>query len=80
MADNVDGNWNARLKFGYERPVDRKKRLRAVIDRHVGYTHSLDFDMAYDTDATTLSKVNTLDTYLRLMLNYKYKKRSSRDE
>lgn len=76
MSDNVDGNWNARLKFGYERPVDRKKRLRAIIDGHVGYTHSVDFDMAYDTDATALSKVNTLDTYLRLMLNYKYKKLS----
>ena len=37
MQDNVNGNWNMEVKSGWQRPLDRKRRLRMDINASVGY-------------------------------------------
>lgn len=75
-ADNVDGNWSGSLGAGWQRPIDSKKRLRLDISGSVKYEHSVDFDIAYDTDAGALSRVDNVYTRLNGKLSYRLGKLS----
>lgn len=77
MTDNVDGNWSGLLKAGWQRPIDRKKRLRFDVNGSVKYERSVDFDIAYDTDADVLSKVTNIYTRLNGKVSYRYEKLSA---
>lgn len=77
MTDNVSGGWNGSLKAGFDRPLDKQKRLRLAIDGNVRYEHSVDFDIAYDTESDALSKVNNVYTRLNGKLTYRLGKFSA---
>lgn len=77
MTDNVDGNWSGTLKAGWQRPIDRQKRLRFDVSGSVKYERSVDFDIAYDTDADVLSKVTNIYTRLNGKLSYRHDKLSA---
>ena len=87
MTDNVDGNWNGKASGGLNWQFDKQKRWRLTIDGSLQYVRSVDFALQtveFDgtptleqlhalTPSPELSTVNSLNTNLRLMLNYKYK-------
>lgn len=73
MNDNVNGNWNARIKAGFTRSLDKKRRLRLDMDASLKYTHSVDFDIAYDDEETKQSHVNTWNPSLNFSLRYRLK-------
>lgn len=73
QSDNVDGNWNAEAKAGLTRTMDKQHRLRLSVDGGIRYDHSVDFDIAYDTDAALLSHVNTWTPELKSSLRYQLK-------
>ena len=87
MMDNVDGNWNGKASGGLNWQFDRQKRWRLTLDGSLQYVRSVDFALqtvSFDgtptleqlhelTPSAELSEVNSLNTNLRLMLNYKYK-------
>ena len=87
MTDNVDGNWNGKASGGLNWQFDKQKRWRLTIDGSMQYVRSVDFALQtveFDgtptleqlhalTPSPELSTVNSLNTNLRLMLNYKYK-------
>jgi len=71
MSDNVDGNWDATLKYGMTGSFDSKRRLRYTLNANVGFNHSVDFGIAYDTDSKALSRVNTIDYGIGGKLSYR---------
>lgn len=77
MTDNVNGCWSGSLKGGFNRPIDKQKRLRIAIDGSVKYERSVDFDIAYDTNSDVLSKVNNVYTRLNGKLTYRLGKFSA---
>lgn len=58
-------------------PIDQEKRLRFDVNGSVKYERSVDFDIAYDTDADVLSKVTNIYTRLNGKVSYRYKKLSA---
>ena len=70
MDDNVQGNWDLNVKTGLNGTLDAKRRLRYAVDANAKYTHSVDFDVAYDTPNALLSTVKTVRTGLNLRLTY----------
>lgn len=72
--DNVNGNWNAKLRYGMDGTFDKKRRLRYTLNTTVAYEHCVDFDIAYDSEASALSKVNTVNLGLGGGLKYKIDK------
>lgn len=72
--DNVNGNWNAKLRYGMDGTFDKKRRLRYTLNTTVAYEHSVDFDIAYDSETSALSKVNTVNLGLGGGLKYKINK------
>ena len=70
MDDNVQGNWDLNIKTGLNGALDAKRRLRYVADVNAKYTHSVDFDVAYDGETDALSTVKTLRAALSLRLAY----------
>lgn len=77
MTDNVDGTWSTSLKSGWQRPIDSQKRFRLDISGSVKYERSVDFDIAYDTDADVLSRVTNIYTRLNGKLSYRLNKFSA---
>ena len=77
MTDNVNGNWSGTFKTGWQRPIDRLKRLRFDVSGSVKYERSVDFDIAYDTDADVLSKVTNIYTRLNAKMAYRHEKLSA---
>ncbi len=87
MTDNVSGNWNTKASGGLNWQFDKQKRWRVTMDGSLQYVRSVDFALQtveFDgtptleqlhalTPSSELSTVNSLNTNLRLMLNYKYK-------
>ena len=87
MTDNVDGNWNGKASAGANWQFDKQKRWRLTMDGSLQYVRSVDFALqTVEFNGTPtleqlhalapspeLSTVNSLNTNLRLMLNYKYK-------
>lgn len=72
MQDNVSGNWDASLSSGLNGTLGKKKRISYSADASLTYNRSVDYDVAYDTDADVLSKVNNL--YWTLHTNWKYRR------
>ena len=70
MDDNVQGNWDLNIKTGLNGALGAKRRLRYVADANAKYTHSVDFDVAYDGETDALSTVKTLRAALSLRLAY----------
>ena len=70
MDDNVQGNWDLNFKAGVNGTLGARRRLRYVADANAKYTHSVDFDVAYDTPSALLSTVKTLRAGLSLRLAY----------
>ena len=70
MDDNVQGNWDLNFKTGVNGTLGARRRLRYVADANAKYTHSVDFDVAYDTPSALLSTVKTLRAGLSLRLAY----------
>ncbi len=70
MDDNVQGNWDLNVKTGVNGTLDAKRRLRYAVDANAKYTHSVDFDVAYDTPNALLSTVKTVRTGFNLRLAY----------
>ena len=87
MEDNVNGNVNSKASAGLNWQFDKQKRWRLTMDGFLQYHRSVDFALQtveFDgtptleqfhtlTPSPELSTVNSLNTNLRLMLNYKYK-------
>lgn len=71
MNDNVNGNWEARIKAGFSRSLDKKRRWNLDVDGSVKYTHSVDFDIAYNEEVSALSHVNTWNPALNFALKYR---------
>ena len=70
MDDNVQGNWDLNFKTGVNGTLGARRRLLYVADANAKYTHSVDFDVAYDTPSALLSTVKTLRAGLSLRLAY----------
>ena len=70
MDDNVQGNWDLNFKTGVNGTLGARRRLLYVADANAKYTHSVDFDVAYDTPNALLSTVKTVRTGLNLRLAY----------
>lgn len=71
MQDNVDKpNYTLSGQFGWDRSLDSLGLKHFAIETRTSgnYNHSVDFDIAYNTESDVLSKVNnlTLGQYLRL--------------
>lgn len=71
IADNVDGNWNTTMSFGMNGLLDKQKKWRYNISAKIGYTHSVDYDIAYDGAHNALSRVNTLKPITTWKLTYR---------
>lgn len=71
IADNVDGNWNTTMSFGMNGLIDKQKRWRYEVSAKIGYTHSVDYDIAYDDADNVLSRVNTLKPTTTWKLTYR---------
>lgn len=71
MSDNVDGNWDASLKGGFFRSLDNKRRFSLNVDANADYDHSADYDIAYNSEPSVISHVNTLKTGLNVKLKYR---------
>lgn len=71
MSDNVNGNWNAALKGGFFRSLDSKRLFSLNVDANVNYDHSADFDIAYNSETSAISNVNTINTGLNIRLGYR---------
>lgn len=71
MTDNVNGCWSGSLKGGWQCPLDSRKRFRIDFSGSVKYERSVDFGVAYDTDADVLSKVTNIYTRLNGKLSYR---------
>ena len=48
MQDNINGNWNWNLYTNYEQPLDSAKHFTLEQRANASYTHSVDFEMAYE--------------------------------
>ncbi len=48
MQDNINGNWNWNLSTNYEQPIDSAKHFTLEQRASANYTHSVDFEMAYE--------------------------------
>lgn len=79
MMDNIDGNWNTTLSAGWNRPLDKEKRLRMSVNGGVTYNRSVDFATYTYTESgsddimkSPLSKVNNVD--LRADTKFSYSK------
>ena len=77
MNDNVNGTWSGSVNGGWQRPIDKAKRLRFDISGSVKYERSVDFDIAYDVPSDALSKVTNIYTRLNGKLSYKLNKLSA---
>ncbi|MGM9714289.1 MAG: TonB-dependent receptor [Prevotella sp.] len=72
MQDNVNGNWNMEVKSGWQRPLDRKRRLRMDINASVSYDRDVDFAETTDiAESGVLSKVDNWKTYISAKLSYR---------
>lgn len=71
VDDNVNGNWNTKMSFGMNGSLDKRKRWRYDVSAKMDYTHSVDFDIAYDGADNELSRVNTLKPSTTWKLNYR---------
>lgn len=73
MNDNVsEANLDAGLKAGFQRSLDKSHHLIIDVNGNIRYAHSVDFDIAYNTEATSLSRVNTIETGLNAKLKYRF--------
>lgn len=81
MNDNVDGNWGTDFGLTYSFPIDKKKRFTITETADAVYDHSVDFDVLYVTDISSvfdnLHKDNfstvknwTLHEYLQMQYQY----------
>lgn len=70
INSNVNGNWDASVKAGFTRSLDKMRRLRLDMDASLKYVHSVDFDIAYDSEKEQLSNVNTWNPALKFSLRY----------
>ena len=73
MNSNVNGNWDVNVKTGFTRSLDKKHRLRLDMDASLKYVHSVDFDIAYDSEKERLSHVNTWNPALNFSLRYRFR-------
>lgn len=73
VSDNVNGNWDADLRFGFDRTLDKQHHLSINASGGIGYWHSVDFGITYDDKASALSKVNTWKPKAKLSLTYHQK-------
>lgn len=71
MNDNVNGNWDASLKGGFFCSLDSKRLFSLNVDGNLNYYHSADYDIAYNSEASTISNVNTINTGLNVKLRYR---------
>ena len=72
MQDNVNGNWNMEVKSGWQRPLDRKRRLRMDLNASVSYDRDVDFAETTDiAESSVLSKVDNWKTYISAKLSYR---------
>lgn len=77
MTDNIDGNWNTSLGAGWNRPLDKEKRLRMYVNGSVTYNRSVDFATYTYTESgendimkSPLSKVNNVNLYAYSKFSY----------
>ena len=71
IADNVDGNWNTTMSFGMNGLLGKQKKWRYDFSAKIGYTHSVDYDIAYEGADNSLSRVNTVKPATTLKLTYR---------
>jgi hypothetical protein len=72
MNDNVsEANLDAVLKAGFQRSLDKSHCLNIDVNGNIRYAHSVDFDIAYNAETTSLSRVNTIEAGLNAKLRYK---------
>lgn len=63
MSDNVDGsNWNASGRLTLNLPLDSARHFMFYSQLSEDYSHSVDFDIAYNEASTALSRVNNFNT------------------
>ena len=67
---NVDGNWGAGMDLSYNRALDRGKHFYISTNTSVRYYRDVDFDISYDDEPFSLSKVNNV--YAKENLSIKY--------
>lgn len=71
MQDNVDEtNWNLGGGLSLVQPLDSARRFTIDASLREDYSHSVDFDIAYDGAAMALSRVNNFFTTGKLGFNY----------
>ena len=71
MSDNVEGgNWNISAWNALTRTLDKANLLTVDHKLSFNYQRSTDFDIAYDSEASALSRVNTSLLNERLSLSY----------
>ena len=81
MQDNVNGNWNANVNFGYERPFGKQRLFNIENNVSASYVHSVDFELIQSATAgmqvelqdeltSSYSKVNTTNLSEELRLKY----------
>ena len=67
---NVDGNWGAVINLSYNRALDKGKHFYISTNTSVRYYRDVDFDISYDDEPFSLSKVNNV--YAKENLSIKY--------
>ena len=77
MRDNIDGNWNANLYGGWNRPLNKEKTLRMYLRGGVDYNRSVDFANYTYTESgdddimkAPISKVDNVNLNGYLKFNY----------
>lgn len=71
MDDNIrSGNWNFGTTANYTGTLDRKKMLSLTEELSYNYTHSTDFDIAYDDASSELSRVYTSEIRNAMKLDF----------
>ena len=71
VDDNVNGNWKTALSFGMNGSVGNRRYWHYDVNAETGYTHSVDYDIAYNGADNELSRVNTFKPKAVAKLNYR---------
>ena len=72
--ENVDGNWNTGIRFGYSSAIDKDKRWSWETNTDGSYIRNVDLTAVSGSSQSSLSKVNNYVTEERLKLAYQFSK------
>lgn len=70
---NINGNWQAELRGGYARNLDKTNHWSIAVDAKAHYNHSVDFEWTNQTDAINKSLVHNYLSEATLNLRYRSK-------